>query len=144
MSNFDHGNSSGSTTGADPGDQPPLRIVVVDDDPDTLELVTTVLEGAGMSVRAAPGATDAFSQIQAFVPDVIVSDIGMPDEDGYSLIRKVRSLASQELRSTPAIALTAFSGAENRELALKAGFDLHIVKPTDPEQLVSAIRSLVA
>ncbi|HEY3494274.1 MAG TPA: response regulator [Polyangiaceae bacterium] len=123
--------------------EPPLRIVLVDDDPDALELVTLILEGAGMSVRAAPGASDAFSQIQSFSPHVIVSDIGMPEEDGYSLIRRVRSLAS-DVRSTPAIALTAFSGPENRERALNAGFDLHIVKPSDPDRLVSAIRSLVA
>jgi signal transduction histidine kinase/ActR/RegA family two-component response regulator len=115
------------------------RVLLVDDDEDARALVTVVLESCGVVVRAASSVREAMAELQTFTPHVIISDIGMPDEDGYSLIRNIRTLADEEKKSIPAIALTAFSGNEARARALVAGFNIHLAKPVAPAVLVRAV-----
>ncbi|HMJ26158.1 MAG TPA: ATP-binding protein, partial [Pyrinomonadaceae bacterium] len=116
-----------------------LKILVVDDDPDTRDLVTTILTRCGGEVRCSESAADALRAFQEFSPDLLVSDIGMPDEDGYRLIKKLRKLKSKRARQVPALALTAYATDEDRSLALSAGFQMHLSKPIEPEDLVSSI-----
>jgi signal transduction histidine kinase/ActR/RegA family two-component response regulator len=118
-----------------------LRVLVVDDDPDARELVATVLETGGVEVATAGSAAEALAALETFMPQVVVSDIGMPGEDGYSLIRSIRSLPSK-LNSLPAIALTAFARNEDRTRALLAGFNVHMAKPVEPSALVRAVAIL--
>jgi signal transduction histidine kinase/CheY-like chemotaxis protein len=119
-----------------------IRVLVVDDEPDARELVTCVFEASGMEVRTAGSVADALREMQSFTPHVIVSDIGMPFEDGYSLIRSVRTLPSEEKKNIPAIALTAFARNEDRTRALVEGFNMHMAKPVEPTALVSAVAQL--
>lgn len=118
------------------------RALIVDDDFDARELITLVLEGCGMEVQSAGGATEALALLERWSPDVIVSDIGMPNRDGYSLIRAIRTLPDLEKRATPAIALTAFAANEDRTRALVEGFDQHLAKPVEPGALVQALLQL--
>ncbi len=125
-----------------PGSLAGLRVLVVDDEADARELLIAALAeyGAQVTVRAfADEALEALAQLQ---PDVLVSDIGMPKEDGYSLIRKVRALDAEPVRGIPAVALTAYARAEDRTQALLAGFQLHVPKPVDPAELAVAIANL--
>jgi CheY-like chemotaxis protein len=119
-----------------------LRILVVEDDPDARELVSAILEDAGAVVESAPSAATGFAALRSFHPQLLVSDIGMPDEDGYSLIRRVRALGEAEGGHIPSIALTAYTRPEDRAKALGAGFTLHMGKPISPVALVSAIQKL--
>jgi signal transduction histidine kinase/CheY-like chemotaxis protein len=119
-----------------------IRVLVVDDEPDARELVAYVFEEVGMEVRAAASAADALKELQSFTPQVIVSDIGMPHEDGYQLIRSVRTLFGDDKKDTPAIALTAFARNEDRTRALVEGFNLHMAKPVEPNALVDAVAQL--
>lgn len=119
-----------------------LRLVVVDDDVDTLELITFILEEYNVQVTTATSASEALQAIARSTPDIIISDIAMPGEDGYSLIRKVRSLELEQGGHIPAIALTAFAREEDRILALDAGFQRHIPKPVDPFELVAIVAKL--
>lgn len=122
-----------------------ISILVVDDDPDARELTSMLLRKNGATVRAAASAAEAFSALSSsadFLPDLLLSDIGMPDEDGYSLIARVRALALPNVASVPAIALTAFGSAEDRERAFASGFDAHLTKPIEPSQLVGEIARL--
>jgi CheY-like chemotaxis protein len=121
-----------------------LRVLVVEDDPDARELVTTILEDAGAVVESAPSAATGFDAVRRFQPQLLVSDIGMPDEDGYSLIRRVRALAEDEGGGIPSIALTAYTRREDRDKAIGAGFTLHMGKPVSPLALVTAVRALAA
>lgn len=116
-----------------------LKILVVDDDPDTRDLVSTILTRCGSEVRCSESAAEALTAFQEFNPDLLVSDIGMPEEDGYGLIRKLRKLKSKRARRIPALALTAYATDEDRTLALSAGFQMHLPKPIEPERLVSSI-----
>jgi signal transduction histidine kinase/DNA-binding response OmpR family regulator len=116
-----------------------LRILVVDDDPDTRDLVSTILTRCGSEVRCSESAADAILAFQEWNPDLLVSDIGMPQEDGYGLIKKLRKLRSKRARQIPALALTAYATDEDRALALSAGFQMHLTKPIEPERLVSSI-----
>ncbi|MFZ5468795.1 MAG: ATP-binding protein [Myxococcota bacterium] len=120
-----------------------LRALVVDDQPDTLALIAKLLSDLGAQVRLAGSAADAFAALQTEVPDVLVSDIGMPGEDGYSLIRRIRQLPAREGGRVPAIALTAFARAEDRVRALEAGFQSHVTKPVEPAELAAVVASLV-
>ncbi|HEU4411709.1 MAG TPA: ATP-binding protein, partial [Polyangiaceae bacterium] len=120
-----------------------LRVLAVDDDPDALELMRAILEGHGARVETAASAADAFEAFRHSAPDLLVSDIGMPDEDGYALIRKVRALPPDEGGRVPAIALTAFTRADDRARALSAGFRAHVAKPIEPDELTGVIASLV-
>jgi CheY-like chemotaxis protein len=121
-----------------------LKILVVDDDPDALELAAAILEGAGAAVRRCLSASDALAAHQEWRPDVLVSDIEMPGEDGYSLIRRVRALGPTEGGQTPAIALTAYGRTQDRILSLAAGYSMHVPKPVDPGELTAIIASVAA
>jgi PAS domain S-box-containing protein len=119
------------------------RVLVVDDDPDTCELLTMVLRDAGADARAVNSARDARSEIASFHPDLLVSDIGMPGDDGYALIRQVRARESVEGGHVPAVALTAFASRADRELALSLGFEEHIAKPVSPVELTRMAAKLL-
>lgn len=116
-----------------------LHILVVDDDADALELLTTVLETRNAQVTSAGSAGEAMQRMLEGRPDLLISDIGMPGEDGYSLIRRVRTLNEQQGGAVPAIALTAFNQDRDRQKALGAGFSGHMSKPVDLSLLCSEI-----
>jgi len=119
-----------------------VRVLIVDDDQDTLDLVTIVLTAAGASVRAVRTGADALRQVADWKPDLLLSDITMPDEDGYSVIERLRSLPAERGGTTPAAALTAMASDEDRARALAAGFQLHIPKPLEPAHLLLAVTEL--
>jgi PAS domain S-box-containing protein len=133
-------------TAAPEEDCPPslagLRVLVVDDEPDTLDFLVAVLEGCGADVTIASSAAEAFRLLHEAKPDVLVSDIGMPGEDGYALIRKVRRLEEAEGGRTPAVALTAYAREADRRKAVRAGFHAHMTKPVVPSELAEVIASL--
>lgn len=118
-----------------------LRVLVVEDEPDARELLSLTLEGSGAEVEAVESAQEALTNLQLFKPDVLLSDIGLPIESGYDLIRKIRSLPS-EASNIPAVALTAFATEKDRQLVLTAGFQVHLAKPVEPSELVAAIERL--
>jgi CheY-like chemotaxis protein len=120
-----------------------LRIVAVEDEPDALDLLVLVLEQCGAKVKAVRSAGEGLEAVQRVLPDVLISDIGMPGEDGYALIQKVRALPPGAGGRTPAIALTAFARAEDRTRALRAGFHAHIAKPVEAAELLAVIASLM-
>jgi signal transduction histidine kinase/CheY-like chemotaxis protein len=120
-----------------------LRVLVVDDEPDTRRLLRTVLERCGSEVTTASSAAEALAAFIESKPDVLISDIGMPEEDGYELIGKLR--ASEAVASNgriPAIALTAYARVEDRVRALNAGFQVHVPKPIEPVELLAVVASL--
>ena len=119
-----------------------LRILVVEDDLDTQELLKTVLERHGAEVVAVDSAAGALAELRRAKPDVIISDIARAGENGYELIRKVRSLGPAEGGHIPAIALTAYAGMADRRRALLAGFQTHLSKPVEPDDLLTVILSL--
>jgi PAS domain S-box-containing protein len=119
-----------------------VRVVVVDDEPDARALVTRLLERCGATVRAASSAEEALALIAAEPPDVLVSDIGMPHQDGYALIRRVRSLGVGHGGEVPAVALTAYARTEDRVRAVQAGFQTHVIKPVEPIELITMVASL--
>lgn len=116
-----------------------LRILVVEDENEARDLVTEVLERCGAAVTTADSAPSALLLLREDRPHVLISDIGMPELDGYEFIRRVRQMESSLGDSTPAIALTAYAGTEDRKRALEAGFHLHMAKPVDPLELVLAV-----
>ncbi|HEX5064411.1 MAG TPA: response regulator [Kofleriaceae bacterium] len=118
-----------------------IRIVLVDDDEDTRQAIADALASVGASVEQAVSASDAVQRLQLNRPDVLLSDIGMPLEDGYALIRRVRSLAPDLGGDVPAIALTAYARHEDATKAEASGFQLHVSKPVALEDLIDAIRS---
>ena len=120
-----------------------LRVLVVDDEADARELLAIVLGEAGFVVETAGSVSEAFDVLDHFRPHVLISDIGMPEEDGYSLIRRLRRLESGE-SAIPSVALTAYTRAEDRCNALSAGFTTHMGKPVDPADLISAVANLAA
>ncbi|WP_374827464.1 PAS domain S-box protein [Aerosakkonema sp. BLCC-F183] len=126
----------------DPSPLAKLRILVVDDEADMRELVRVILEQSGAEVRLAASAVEALAILLQYNPDVLISDIGMPETDGYMLMRQVRALPPDKGGEIPAIALTAYAGELNRQQALEAGFGRHISKPVEPEELVQAIAEL--
>jgi CheY-like chemotaxis protein len=119
-----------------------LLILVVDDEEDTRQLLTQSLTFYGATVISAASAEAGFTQLTDKNPDVLVSDIGMPEEDGYSFIRKVRTLSDENLKDIPAVALTGFARAQDRMRALSSGFQNHVAKPVEPDELVTVIASL--
>jgi CheY-like chemotaxis protein len=121
---------------------PGLRLLVVDDEPATRDMLSHVLLGAGADVEVADSSMAARQILARWKPDVLISDIGMPGEDGYSLIRFVRALHPDEISAVPAIALTAYARGQDRETALKAGYQMHLVKPIAPADLIDAILQL--
>jgi signal transduction histidine kinase/CheY-like chemotaxis protein len=119
-----------------------LRVLLVDDEPDTLEILRVILKQFGANVRGATSTTAALETLLAWQPDVLVSDLGMPGEDGFALIERVRALKPEEGCDIPAAALTAHVREEDRILALAAGYQTHIKKPVDPTSLARAVASL--
>nr|RNJ70016.1 MAG: PAS domain S-box protein [Leptolyngbya sp. IPPAS B-1204] len=119
-----------------------LRILVVDDDADTRNLIVFLLQQAGAAVTAVASASEAFALLTQAKLDLLLSDIGMPDIDGYMLLRQVRALPPEQGGTIPAIALTAYAGEINQQRAAAAGFQGHIAKPVEPEALIQAITAL--
>jgi CheY-like chemotaxis protein len=120
-----------------------VRVLVVDDEADTRELVKMTLKQYGATIATAASVAEAMGTFATFSPAVVVADIGMPGEDGYSLIGRLRRLPPGKGGQTPAIALTAYAQQQDREQALAAGFNLHLAKPVEPSELAWAIVSLV-
>jgi PAS domain S-box-containing protein len=118
-----------------------VHVLAVDDEPDSLSLLRTVLEGAGATVSTSGSAAAALDAVRAHPPDVIVADIGMPGMDGLQLIRAVRQM-NDPARSIPAAALTAYARSQDRVTSLASGFQMHLVKPIDPLELIVAISTL--
>ena len=119
-----------------------LRVLVVDDDGEGRELAALILTNAGAETRTASSADQAVKVLGGWLPDVLVSDLEMPGEDGYSLLRRVRHEMALHGRRLPALALTAYGRSEDRVRVLAAGFNLHLAKPADPTELVLAVASL--
>jgi signal transduction histidine kinase/ActR/RegA family two-component response regulator len=119
-----------------------LKVLVVDDEPDARALVARLLQSRDADVITAGSAAEALELVQKERPDVLVSDIGMPVEDGYSLIRRVRALGPEKGGNVPAIALTAYARAEDRMRAVLAGFQMHVAKPAEGAELLTMVSSL--
>jgi signal transduction histidine kinase/DNA-binding response OmpR family regulator len=119
-----------------------LRVLIVDDDIDTCEMLKFVLSQWGAETQASTSASEAFDSITKWQPDILLTDISMPGEDGYSLINRLRSLDPEDGANIPAIALTAMARPEDSEKALSAGFQLHLPKPVDTQKLGEAITNL--
>ena len=118
-----------------------VRVLVVDDDVDTLEMVATVLECAGASVMRGRSTREALARLSTQWPDVLLADLAMPDEDGYVLVRKARTLQG-DTRQLGAGAFTGLSGASDRRAALTAGYDMYLTKPIQPQAMVRAVAEL--
>lgn len=117
-----------------------LKVLVVDDSADTLAYLTAAIEQYGAKVEAISSVSEAIATLKNLHPDVLISDIGMPDQDGYDLINQVISL--QQSEQIPAMALTAYAREEDSTRALSAGFQMYLSKPVEPEKLASAISQL--
>jgi CheY-like chemotaxis protein/two-component sensor histidine kinase len=120
-----------------------LHVMVVDDEADACDLLRELLERCGCLVTTATSATEAFESLQDHLPDVLVSDIGMPREDGYSLIARVRALPANSGGAIPAIALTAYAAVTDAERMILSGFQIHLAKPLQATEFLTAIERLV-
>jgi CheY-like chemotaxis protein len=119
-----------------------MRVLVVDDDMDSRDFITFALEQAGALVMAVASAVEALEALSQFEPDVLVSDIGMPMVDGYQLLRQIRALPAEQGGQIPAVALTAYAGEINQQQAIAVGFQHHLSKPIDPDELIATIATL--
>ncbi|MBG1262392.1 PAS domain-containing protein [Nostoc commune] len=119
-----------------------IRVLTVDDDPDARELLTVLLAEYGASVLTVASASEVLANLESFQPDVLVSDIGMPEVDGYSLIQQIRTLPPEKGGQIPAIALTAYARVDDYQRAIASGYQRHVTKPLDPEELVQAVVAL--
>lgn len=119
-----------------------IRILIVDDEADARNFVTTVLETCGASITAVNSAREAIEAISKFSFDVLVSDIGMPEEDGYQLIHKIRALKPEQGGEIPAVALTAYARAEDRSQTISAGYQIHLSKPVEPAAIAGVVANL--
>jgi len=119
-----------------------LRVLVVDDEADARELLQFILEGCGVRVRTASSAAAALEAMTEDVFDALISDIGMPEEDGYALIAKVRALGKDRGGSVPAAAMTAYASEEDRIRVLRSGFQIHVPKPVNLSELVAVVANL--
>jgi CheY-like chemotaxis protein len=120
-----------------------VHVLAVDDDRDALRLVTEILEAAGARVTAAASAMEALSILETNAPDVLVTDVAMPQMDGFALLAQVRQSQDPAIRDVPAAALTAYARSEDRQKALRNGFQVHLAKPIDPGELMGAVATLV-
>jgi PAS domain S-box-containing protein len=120
-----------------------VRVLAVDDDEDSLTLLRAILEATGAQVMTAVSGRDALDVLEHENPDVLLADIGMPQMDGFELIRQVRQSTERWIRQLPAAALTAYARSEDRTRTLRSGFQMHLAKPIDPRELVAAIAALV-
>ena len=119
-----------------------VRVLVVDDDPETLSLLSTLLSQCGAEVKTASSADEGFREVEAWRPNLIVSDIGMPGENGYQFMQRVRAWAREKEIWIPAVALTAYARTEDRMKALSSGYQIHLPKPVEPAELIAVIVSL--
>ncbi|MEH1779211.1 MAG: ATP-binding protein, partial [Nostoc sp.] len=119
-----------------------IRVLTVDDDPDARELLTVLLTEYGATVLTVTSAVEVLANLESFQPDVLVSDIGMAGVDGYSLIQQIRTLTPEKGGEIPAIALTAYARVDDYERAITSGYQRHVTKPLDPEELVQAVVAL--
>lgn len=119
-----------------------IKILVVDDELDSRNLITFLLDEEGAKVIGVSSAIEALQAISEYQPDMLLSDIGMPDMDGYTLMRQIRTLPPEQGGNIPAIALTAYAGEYNQQQAIAAGFQMHITKPAEPSELVAAVVKL--
>jgi PAS domain S-box-containing protein len=119
-----------------------LRLLVVDDEPDACEVLREILTASGAEVRTAESAPEGLAILEQWPVDVLVTDIGMPGEDGYAFVRVLREREQGTGRRLPAVALTAYARVEDRMRALGAGFQMHVAKPVEPDELVSAVAAL--
>jgi PAS domain S-box-containing protein len=131
--------SAGNFSFTSPPDLKGIKVLAVDDEPDARMLLTTLFQQCGAEVRTCSSTSEAIALLDEYEPDVLVSDIGMPEEDGYALIRRVRELGKR----IPAVALTAFARTEDRYQALAAGYNMHVPKPVEPAELALVISRLV-
>jgi PAS domain S-box-containing protein len=120
-----------------------VRVLVVEDDPDTLELLRFILDRRGAEVNTAASTREALDVMEHWQPTALVSDLAMPEQDGYELIGRIRSRGSERGGNIPAVAVSAYTRTEDRIRALSAGFQMHLPKPVDPEELVATVASLV-
>jgi PAS domain S-box-containing protein len=120
-----------------------VRVLAVEDDPDTLEMLKFVLAESGAEVMTAASASEALSTLERWHPNALISDLAMPDEDGYDLLAKLRSRGPEQGGDIPAAALSALTSEEDRTRSRAAGFQMHVSKPVDPEQLIAAVANLV-
>jgi CheY-like chemotaxis protein len=132
---------------ADAADGPPaslggVRVLVVDDDPDALELVAAVLTSAGAETRTVRSARGALTMLETWRPDVVVSDVEMPEMDGHAFVAALRARDAAHGGRVPAVALTAYGREEDRVRLLAAGFQMHLAKPFEPAHLVTVVASL--
>ncbi|MEH1840612.1 MAG: PAS domain-containing protein [Nostoc sp.] len=120
-----------------------IRVLTVDDDPDARELLTVLLTEYKAQVLTVSSAAEVLANLESFQPDVLISDIGMPEVDGYSLIQQIRTLTPEKGGKIPAIALTAYARVDDYQQAITSGYQRHVTKPLDPEELVQAVVALV-
>jgi len=137
-----HPSASGEVKLSCPPELAGLRVLVVDDEPDTRELLAAVLNSCGAQVILAATAAEAFDQVERTRPDVLISDIGMPEEDGYSLLARIRQLPPERGGTMPAAALTAYARTEDRMRVLRSGFQMHVPKPVEPAELIAVVANL--
>ena len=119
-----------------------VRVLLVDDEPTANEALQTLLDSCGAEVRIAGSAAEAIQTLDVWKPDVLISDIAMPDEDGYALIRRIRLRSQEQSGQVPAAALTAYGKIEDRVNILAAGFQMYLSKPADPSELIAVVASL--
>ena len=120
-----------------------IRILLVEDNTDSREMLKVLFEQFNLEMTAVASAAEAIEAIEQNVPDILISDIGMPDEDGYALIRKIRQLPPEKGGLVPAIALTGYASRKDHDLALKDGYQKHISKPIDIDKLISLVKDLL-
>jgi CheY-like chemotaxis protein len=121
-----------------------VRVLVVDDEKDARDVIVAILEQRGARTFEAASVEEALAMLDEERPDVLVSDIGLPEEDGYSLMRRIRALPRERGGGIPAAALTAYARTEDRMQALLAGFQIHVPKPVQPAELIAVVSSLAA
>jgi CheY-like chemotaxis protein len=119
-----------------------VTVMVVDDEADAIALVQRIMEGCGATVHACTSGTQCLAALPALCPDVLITDIGMPEMDGFTLIERIRRLPREQGGATPAVALTAFASSEDRRQSMLAGFDVHVAKPVEPGELVAVVSRL--
>jgi CheY-like chemotaxis protein len=120
-----------------------LKILIIEDDADSRVMITALLEQFGALVKAVSSSREGLESVQSEKPDIVISDIGLPEEDGYEFMRKFKALSFYDSDRVPAIALTAYAREEDRVQALMAGYQIHMAKPIEPAELVAAIKSLL-
>lgn len=120
-----------------------ICVLLVDDEPDSRELTSFVLQQAGAKVVSTSSGAEALAAISLQVPDLVISDVGMPEVDGYMLMRQIRQLPAAKGGCVPAIALTAYAGGRDRQKALEAGFQIHLSKPADIDLLIRTVSESV-